>query len=105
MTVRPVLSPEQLASKAEQMQTLAELIQAYPAEAQLIIAAVEDGLTLGPARIAQHACPIVIRMDTSGSLHAPGGEGSERREPGRTDPKKRSWPRCELRDQEHGDRF
>jgi hypothetical protein len=31
-----------------QLQTLSDLIQRYPAEAQLIMSALEDGLTLGP---------------------------------------------------------
>lgn len=77
MTVQPALSPDQLASKAEHMQTLASLIQEYPAEAQIIILAVEDGLTLGPVQIMQNTGPIVIRMDKSGNLHAPGGESSD----------------------------
>ena len=42
---------EELSRKAEQMTQLTTLIQEYPAEAQLIMAAVEDGLTLGPAHI------------------------------------------------------
>jgi 3',5'-cyclic AMP phosphodiesterase CpdA len=71
MTVPPDLGPAQLRSKAEQMQTLADLIQAYPAEAQLIMSAVEDGLTFGPVQIMQHICPIVITMDGSGDLHVP----------------------------------
>ena len=72
MTVQSVLSPEQLTAKAEQMQTLAALIQAYPTEAQLIMLAIEDGLTLGPVQITQDSRPIVIRMDEAGNLHAPG---------------------------------
>jgi hypothetical protein len=71
MTVQPALSPEQLAAKAEHMQTLAALIQEYPAEARLIMSAIEDGLTLGPVQITQHTGPIMIRMDASGHLHAP----------------------------------
>lgn len=38
--------------KARQIAQLQELIQEYPAEAQLIMAALEDGLTLGPAQTA-----------------------------------------------------
>jgi hypothetical protein len=76
MIVQLALSPEQLASKAEHMQTLASLIQEYPAEAQLIMLAIEDGLTLGPVQTVQHTAPIVIRMDESGDLHAPGDENS-----------------------------
>ena len=71
MTVQPAPSPEQLAAKAEHLRTLASLIQEYPAEAQLIMLAIEDGLTLGPVQIAQHTRSIVIRMDQSGNLHAP----------------------------------
>jgi hypothetical protein len=88
MTVQRALSPERLAAKAEQMQTLATLIHEYPAEAQLIMLAIEDGLTLGPVQIAQNTAPTVIRMDESGNLHAPAGaesrpihdEGSDRRQ-------------------------
>jgi hypothetical protein len=58
------------------MQTLASLIQEYPAEAQLIMLAVDGGLTLGPVQIMQNAGPIVIRMDESGNLHAPDDENS-----------------------------
>ena len=39
---------EQLRATATDLQTLADLIQRFPAEAQLIMAALEDGLTLGP---------------------------------------------------------
>ena len=73
MTVQPVLSPAQLAAKAEHMQTLASLIQEYPAETRLIMLAIEDGLTLGPVQITQDTGPIVVRMDEAGNLHAPGG--------------------------------
>lgn len=38
---------EQLKATAVELQTMADLIQKYPAEAQLIMAALEDGLTLG----------------------------------------------------------
>jgi hypothetical protein len=41
---------EQLRATAAELQNLAELIQRFPAEAQLIMAALEDGLTLGPMR-------------------------------------------------------
>jgi hypothetical protein len=40
-----------LAATAEQLQTMADLIQKYPAEAQLLMAALEDGLTLGPMQV------------------------------------------------------
>lgn len=62
---------EQLLAKATQLQTLADLIQEYPAEAQLIMASVENGLTFGPPQLAEHVAPIVIRLDASGELHAP----------------------------------
>lgn len=52
MTFHSAISEyEQLSSKAEEMTVLATLIQRYPAEAQLLMAAVEDGLTLDPAQI------------------------------------------------------
>ena len=38
---------ERLEATAAELQILSDLIQRYPAEAQLIIAALEDGLTLG----------------------------------------------------------
>jgi hypothetical protein len=38
---------EQLKATATELQEMADLIQKYPAEAQLILAALEDGLTLG----------------------------------------------------------
>lgn len=41
----------QPAATAEQLQTMADLIQKYPAEAQLLMAALEDGLTLGPMQV------------------------------------------------------
>lgn len=41
----------QVAATAEQLQIMADLIQKYPAEAQLIMSALEDGLTLGPMRV------------------------------------------------------
>jgi hypothetical protein len=51
MTIQPELSGRaQLSATAAQLQTLADLIQRYPAETQLILAAIEDGLRLGPMR-------------------------------------------------------
>jgi hypothetical protein len=47
-----VSNQEQLLATATELQTMADLIEKYPAEAQLIIAALEDGLTLGPMRVA-----------------------------------------------------
>ena len=44
---------EQLTATAAELQALTDLIQKYPAEAQLIMAALEDGLTLGPMRAAE----------------------------------------------------
>jgi hypothetical protein len=43
----------QLVATAEQLQTMADLIQKYPAEAQLLMAALEDGLTLGPMQVVE----------------------------------------------------
>lgn len=43
---------EQLLAMASELQTMADLIKKYPAEAQLIMAAFEDGLVLGPMRVA-----------------------------------------------------
>lgn len=49
MTIHPKdTNQDQLAATAEQLQTMADLIQRYPAEAQLLMTAYEDGLTLGP---------------------------------------------------------
>jgi hypothetical protein len=42
----------ELRQKARQIEQLQALIQEYPAEAQLILAALEDGLTLGPPQAA-----------------------------------------------------
>ena len=42
---------EHVRATAKELQTMAELIQKYPAEAQLIMAALEDGLTLGPMQL------------------------------------------------------
>ncbi|HEU5159284.1 MAG TPA: hypothetical protein VFU43_19975 [Streptosporangiaceae bacterium] len=46
---------EDLARKAEKISRLQELIQEYPAEAQLIMSAIEDGLTLGPIQVMDRA--------------------------------------------------
>jgi hypothetical protein len=48
---------EQLLATTAELQTMAELIAKYPAEAQLIMAALDDGLTLGPMRVAADICP------------------------------------------------
>jgi hypothetical protein len=56
---------EQLRATAAELQVMADLIQKYPAEAQLIMAALEDGLTLGGMQV----------METTshrGQAHAPG---------------------------------
>lgn len=42
---------KQLLATAEELQIMTDLIKKYPAEAQLIIAALEDGLQLGPMRV------------------------------------------------------
>jgi hypothetical protein len=42
---------EQLLVMATELQNMADLIAKYPAEAQLIMAALEDGLTLGPMQV------------------------------------------------------
>ena len=53
MTVHADLSNrEQLLATATELQAMADLIGKYPAEAQLIMAALEDGLTLGPMRVS-----------------------------------------------------
>ena len=46
-----VSNQKQLLATATELQTMADLIEKYPAEAQLIMAALEDGLTLGPMRV------------------------------------------------------
>ena len=52
MTVHAEVSNrEQLLATAAELQTMADLIGKYPAEAQLIMAALEDGLTLGPLAV------------------------------------------------------
>jgi hypothetical protein len=50
MTIRAGDS-EQLLATAAELQNMTELIGKYPAEAQLIMAALEDGLTLGPMQV------------------------------------------------------
>jgi hypothetical protein len=50
----------QLRATAVELQDMADLIQKYPAEAQIIMAALEDGLRLGPMR-AMEAVPHVSR--------------------------------------------
>jgi hypothetical protein len=58
MTIQSELSNRAaLLAKAEQLQTMANLIQEYPAEAQLILAAVEDGLRLGPRQVTDIGAP------------------------------------------------
>jgi hypothetical protein len=42
---------EQLHATAVELQAMADLIQKYPAEAQLIMTALEDGLKLGPMQV------------------------------------------------------
>jgi hypothetical protein len=43
---------DHLVATAAELQAMADLIEKYPAEAQLIIAALEDGLVLGRMRVA-----------------------------------------------------
>jgi hypothetical protein len=43
----------QLRATAAELQTMADLIQKYPAEAQLVMAALEDGLRLGPMQVME----------------------------------------------------
>lgn len=47
----PAGDKRQLHATAAELQTMAELIQRYPAEAQLIMSALEDGLRLGSMRV------------------------------------------------------
>jgi hypothetical protein len=52
MTIQSeVRDGDKLRATAEQLQAMADLIQKYPAEAQLLMAALEDGLTLGPMQV------------------------------------------------------
>ena len=52
MTVQPECgNREQLLATAAELQKMADLIGKYPAEAQLIMAALEDGLRLGPMQV------------------------------------------------------
>jgi hypothetical protein len=52
VTVHADLSDrDQLLVMAGELQTMSDLIEKYPAEAQLIMAALEDGLTLGPMQV------------------------------------------------------
>jgi hypothetical protein len=44
---------ERLTVTAAELQAMADLIQRYPAEAQLIMAALEDGLTLGGMQVME----------------------------------------------------
>ena len=46
-----VSNREQLLATATELQAMADLIGKYPAEAQLVMAALEDGLTLGPMQV------------------------------------------------------
>lgn len=55
MTAQPERgSHAELLNTSAEMQTLTDLIKKYPAEAQLIMAALEDGLELGPMRVMDH---------------------------------------------------
>jgi hypothetical protein len=46
-------SREQLKATATELDAMADLIQKYPAEAQLIMAALEEGLTLGGMHVME----------------------------------------------------
>jgi hypothetical protein len=53
MTGEPELSNHaKLLATAAELETMADLIAKYPAEAQLVMGALEEGLTLGPMRVA-----------------------------------------------------
>jgi hypothetical protein len=54
MTIQPRTdNRKQLLATAAELQTMADLLEKYPAEAQLIMAALEDGLELGPMRVSE----------------------------------------------------
>ena len=58
VTVHADLSDrDQLLVTAGELQTMSDLIEKYPAEAQLIMAALEDGLTLGPMQVTGMGAP------------------------------------------------
>jgi hypothetical protein len=53
MTAQPELGHSaQLLATAAELEAMTDLITKYPAEAQLIMGALEEGLTLGPMRVA-----------------------------------------------------
>lgn len=53
MTAEPELGDHaQLLATAAELEAMTQLIRKYPAEAQLIMGALEEGLTLGPMRVA-----------------------------------------------------
>src|SRR5918999_6127153 len=60
---------------------MADLIQKYPTEAQLLMAALEDGLTLGPMRVMEtDGIPgWVPRVPRDAPQGDPAGDGGERR--------------------------
>jgi hypothetical protein len=54
MTAQPKSgNREELLATASELQAMADLIAKYPAEAQLIMAAIEGGLTIGPMRVME----------------------------------------------------
>ncbi|HZB31219.1 MAG TPA: hypothetical protein VE465_13730 [Streptosporangiaceae bacterium] len=61
MTVQECSNRNQLLATAAELQTMADLIGKYPAEAQLIMAALEEGLTLGPMQVAPEAADAPTR--------------------------------------------
>jgi hypothetical protein len=53
MTAEPEIGDRaQLLATAAELEAMTGLITKYPAEAQLIMGALEEGLTLGPMRVA-----------------------------------------------------
>lgn len=60
---------EELLATAAELQAMADLIGKYPAEAQLIMAALEDGLTLGPMRVVSE---IASQPESEGAAEGSG---------------------------------
>ena len=60
---RGVLGTRLLLATAAESPAMADLIGKYPAEAQLIMTALEDGLTLGAMRVADHNAQAVDFSD------------------------------------------
>lgn len=47
---------------------MSELIERYPAEAQLIMSALEDGLTLGPMQAMQEGPSVLVTLAGGSSI-------------------------------------